>query len=448
MGPSTNFDEGKPGYPRARVIQKSDTRMNQYGGPPVSYSGGTVYPQSTGMPQNAAENARLSRPVPQSVLKALQSTKPSFPSPFTAEELGRHVFRKATPDLFTDEDLVRNLSGPDLAEFVGFLLFLNEQVTGVEIPTSSSPSRPSMPSPSPMTSMPATKTGETSRASSPAVPGMVTLLRTIASYVDEVPPLDKTQSPNIRFGNPAFRTWLARLSVSIVLNDESNRESSTPSTSSSPSTSQQLIQELVLEHEIEDTSLRENISLELSSYLNESFGNSTRIDYGTGHETCFAAMLFCMAKLGLFRETDARDIVLVVFREYLETVRKVQKVYCLEPAGTRGVWGLDDYQILPFLWGSAQLVDHPSIRPSDVNAGMDRVRRLAEGYLYFGCVAFIRDIKHGPFHETSPMLFDISGVESWQKINGGMVKMYCAELLGKRTIMQHFLFGSMLCYIS
>jgi hypothetical protein len=72
----------------------------------------------------------------------------------------------------------------------------------------------------------------------------------------------------------------------------------------------------------------------------------------------FACLLAldCLHKLGLFTDKDFAAVVLLAFNGYLTVCRTLQRVYVLEPAGSHGVWSLDDYHLLPFLFGSAQLM--------------------------------------------------------------------------------------------
>jgi len=75
------------------------------------------------------------------------------------------------------------------------------------------------------------------------------------------------------------------------------------------------------------------------------------------------------------------------------------------------------------------------------------VAQYADEYLYFGAIRYILEMKTGPFFEHSPILFNLTGVVGgWPKINGGMFKMYRAEVWGKRTVVQHLLFGEIFKY--
>lgn len=184
------------------------------------------------------------------------------------------------------------------------------------------------------------------------------VLARLESWLEEFPPA----TTSLRYGNPAYKQWHARLCAEAV----------------------PLMSTLVPD---------EGHAAELAAYFKEAFGNEVRIDYGTGHELTFLVWMHGLAKYTAGEDEPGvrRGLVLHVLQRYLLLMRKLQKTYWLEPAGSvssrglepwpsrpplarprptarsvptfpllpaaqHGVWGLDDYQFLPFLLGAAQLV--------------------------------------------------------------------------------------------
>lgn len=149
----------------------------------------------------------------------------------------------------------------------------------------------------------------------------------------------------------------------------------------------------------------------------------------------------CLDILGLFKEEDYPSLILKVFKKYIFTCRKIQTVYWLEPAGSHGVWSLDDYQMLVFYFGAAQLINNTELVPSDVSDDV-KLKENEEEYLYFHAIAFIMKVKTGGFKIHSPMLYDISQLKTWDRVMKGMYRMFDGEVLQKYPVIQHFRFGT------
>uniref|UniRef100_A0A4W4GC29 Serine/threonine-protein phosphatase 2A activator n=1 Tax=Electrophorus electricus TaxID=8005 RepID=A0A4W4GC29_ELEEL len=266
------------------------------------------------------------------------------------------------------------------ADYIGFILTLNEAVKGKQLTCA----------------YPCSET----------VKKLLSLLGTLDRWIDETPPVDQPS----RFGNKAYRTWYAKL----------DQEAET------------LVSDI----------LPSNLSAaapEIAVYLKEAVGNSTRIDYGTGHEAAFAAFLCCLCKVGALRVEDQLAIIFKVFDRYLQVMRKLQKTYRMEPAGSQGVWGLDDFQFLPFIWGSSQLIDHPTLEPRHF-VEEKVVNEHHQDYMFLECIKFINEVCVC----VCVCLWNISAVPTWAKVNQGLIRMYKAECLEKFPVIQHFKFGSLL----
>ncbi|KAA1107642.1 Serine/threonine-protein phosphatase 2A activator 1 [Puccinia graminis f. sp. tritici] len=305
---------------------------------------------------------------------------------------------------------------------------------------------------------------KTSLEQSPTVRAVVGIFERLDQWITEIP-LDPTPQ---RFGNKAFKIWGHRLE-----SEAQNLHS----------------QAGVI------TEYHKPIETELLHHFKTSFGSFGRLDYGTGHELSFLAYL---SILHLTRILQPKEFILsglIIYQKYFNLCRRLQRVYNLEPAGSKGVYGLDDFFHVVYIFGSAQLLYHPTIRPSSIldEKLMSRVNETEPGggggglaesssdflrregltrSLFFEAVQNTLSLKTRPIpkdslprattttssstmrmeeqrHEEgseqqglldhSPILLNLAtNVKGWPKIYGGLIKMMKGEIFAKVPVMQHF----------
>lgn len=253
----------------------------------------------------------------------------------------QHIPRRK---ILTLHDLERFQSSEALSKYIGFITRLNDKIANQTLSSVRGNYYSSV--------------GPENGANDGIISKLISLLETLSKWVDEIEPHQVGLS---RFGNPAFRTWFDKVSEEM-------------DTLLMPIFSNKLQRE------------------EAGTYLSAAFGDRKRIDYGTGHEANFMCFLLCCQEfLKLDQDQVYEEFVAVTFWDYILLMRKLQLNYWLEPAGSHGVWGLDDYQFLPFLFGSGQLMDHKHLRPKSIH-DKEVLEEVSKDYMYFSCVNHVNSV--------------------------------------------------------
>lgn len=199
-------------------------------------------------------------------VQALIPANPALPIP--KRSAWPATWQPASKMIRTPEDVKQALKGSTLHSFVCFTMALNESVIGMK---NSDPC-----------------------SVSPAVQALLDCLAKLDELIKSTPAV----THEVRYGNPAFRDWYDKMKDAAP----------------------ELVYNIVGDELGEAT-------IELLPYFLDSFGNRTRIDYGTGHETAFVSFLYCLFCLGVLKEDDCKATVIKGFRAYLSLLRDIQTTY-------------------------------------------------------------------------------------------------------------------------
>lgn len=343
----------------------------------------------------------------------------------------RHNWVSPAKKIFTHQDLAAFHNSAAFIRLCRVILVIAKAISNTEIPQSEEPTA--------------------------AASAICSILADLESFQEEAPPIEGPK----RYGNPAAREWHSKVESRAVDLVKHRLSSYLPAGSAEC-----------------DDFLKESIP-----YLLNSFGSATRLDYGTGHELSFVAWLGALFMTGVLPVDTSGSQLLLVLQKYYGLVKKLILVYTLEPAGSHGVWGLDDHFHLSYLFGACQMIDYQSVFPpieslngsylngSDSNQVQETVEfttprsatksreiaplpsytlqssvvdQLKDRNLYFGSLSFLFEVKKAPFYEHSPILYNIGSAKTWEKVARGLWRMYSDEVLGKWPVVQHFWFGKVL----
>lgn len=185
---------------------------------------------------------------------------------------------------------------------------------------------------------------------------------------------------------------------------------------------------------------------ELIQYLTRSFGSLRNYEYGPGNELMFLFYMCTLFKSGILGNDDTVAAALLLYPRYLDLVRRLMLFYRLsEPKGHEANV-IDQRNVIPYLWGCAQLSRDAPFEPSQWDQP-EVLGKYREDYMLLSSLEFLQKIMSGEaLGVHSYQLWCVLSLSNWPDAYSGLIRTFLKNVLNDFYITQDLIFSEIMSF--
>ncbi|XP_023172012.1 serine/threonine-protein phosphatase 2A activator [Drosophila hydei] len=183
---------------------------------------------------------------------------------------------------------------------------------------------------------------------------------------------------------------------------------------------------------------------ELAQYLTRSFGSLHNFDYGPGHELMFVFYLCSLFKAGILGAEDTIAAALLLYQRYLDLVRHLTSFFRLAPSYKRDNNVIDDRNVLPYIWGCAQLCRKQPFAPPQWEQP-EIMSAHRKSYMLLSSLEHLqKTMNYAALGVHSYQLWCVLSLSNWPDAYDGLMGTYVKSVLNDFCTVQDLVFCEML----
>ncbi|EDV35410.1 uncharacterized protein Dana_GF19862 [Drosophila ananassae] len=183
---------------------------------------------------------------------------------------------------------------------------------------------------------------------------------------------------------------------------------------------------------------------ELGQYLRRSFGNATSLDFGPGNELMFLFFLCGLFRSGILLAKDTVAAALMLFGRYIHLVRRLVTTYAL-PIAKNPRSFIDDYYVLPYLWGAAQLSSEELFSPIQCEQPK-LIENYRQDYMMMELIEHLQKTRGGQLSHVAFQLWCILSIPSWSQVYRGLERNYISHVLSSFETVENAIFCELMSF--